>query len=51
MENDAVVTLGHLLEYLDGRGLVIEDDAAILTALGYFDMTFETTLAYVRDNY
>jgi hypothetical protein len=47
MENNRTVTVGTLLEYLDGRGLVIEDDHAVLKALeGYFDLTFETDLAY-----
>lgn len=50
-ENNAVVTVDQLLEYLDGKGLIIEDEKLILAALGYFEMTFETNLAYVQDNY
>lgn len=50
-ENGAVVSVGRLLDYLDGNGLIIEDEKLILAALGYFEMTFETNLAYVQDNY
>jgi len=50
-EYGAVVTVEQLLERLDGRGLIIEDEKLILAALGYFEMTFETNLAYQHDNY
>lgn len=50
-ENDTTITVGHLLEYLDGRGLTIEDDHKVLEALGYFEMTYETDLSYIKDNY
>lgn len=47
MENNRSITLGHLLEYLDGKGLVIEDDHKVLEALtSYFDLTYETYISY-----
>ena len=45
MENNRSTTLGYLLEYLDGRGLVIEDENKLLEKLtNYLDLTYETTI-------
>ena len=49
---DATITLDELLTYLaDRKAITINNEAEVLQALGYFDMTFETDLAYARDNY